>query len=93
MKGDRAISQIILADYKELQTLKKNKSRKTVKVMEDRQKFKDKMETTLDAAKSDAEDIIRKDRLRTTDAVREDIAFLKDQLEGDRRLHLGMVDT
>ena len=63
MKGDRAISQIILADYKELQTLKKNKSRKTVKVMEDRQKFKDKMETTLDAAKSDAEDIIRKDRI------------------------------
>ena len=93
MKGDRAISQIILADYKELQTLKKNKSRKTVKVMEDRQKFKDKMETTLDAAKSDAEDIIRKDRLRTTDAVREDIAFLKDQLEGNRRMQLGMVDT
>ena len=92
MKGDRAISQVILADYKEMQILKKNKSRKTVAVEEDRRKFQDKMKTTLDAAKLDAEDIIKKDRLRTKEAVREDIAFLKDQLEGDRRIKIGMVD-
>ena len=49
MKGDRTIYKMILADHTELNVLKNKSSRKTMAAEEHRQKFKDKMETTLNA--------------------------------------------
>ena len=93
MKDDRALSKLIMEDYSMLKRLKKEKGRKTEAAESLRERFKEKMGKTFEAAHTNAKALIRKDRLRSKEAIDEDILFLEDQLCGRRVGKVGMPDV
>ena len=69
-----------MEDYSEFKRLKGKRDRKTDAAEEARVKFREDMSGVSDAAHHKAEELIRKDKVRSKEAIVEDIAFLNDQL-------------
>ena len=93
MKDDRTIANLIMEDYSELNRLKGKRDWKTDAAEGARVKFRENMSGVLNAAHHKAEELIRKDKVRLKEAIMEDIAFLKDQLFGERKGKVGTLDT
>ena len=88
--SDVSITKKIIKLNEEYRKLDKNKAKPNSDKLK-REAFVKKLDSLFDISCSDSEDKIKMDRLRSKEAVVEDMRFLDDQ-RGDRKMVIGTRD-
>ena len=90
---DLAIKEKIIKLHKLYrEKMMKHKGKQNSKSVDERLSFSESVDNIFDIAAPNAEDLIQKDKLRPPEDKADDIAFLKDQRQKDRKGTLGEND-